>query len=475
MTNTEAPQQYKQHSRKGKRAWRKHVDISEVQEGLENVREETIKGFVKAVVLDIFAQTAIQFLLTTNVRGVIAEKPAAELFTIDTTGSAQIQRAYRSTHKPLKADEIIARRSAVPVIDTHKRSLNTTDGILPPKRQRPNSGVSAKDYDRLWQRASSGNAAASKDIFKASNRPDHDPWAETSKPEDPQAYIQKARPVQAPKSMNQAPISLLATSTSAPALSRPKPSASYNPLYEDWTAALDAAGREELAAEVKRRDGAQKEAEKQDMIQRIQAEVPEEDMGYYITEEESAWEGFESEYASDKADTSWMKKRRLERKTPAERNRVKRRKEAEGKAKHDAKAIEKEKQAKRIHELTTELKARDQLQTQLSSHSPKPDTTNDNNDAADSPSSEESIDDTKLRRRNFGPASLPPKNLEIVLPDELQDSLRLLKPEGNLLKDRFRSMMVRGKIETRRAIQQGKKKRRSVTEKWTYKDFTIRA
>jgi hypothetical protein len=37
------PQQHKQPSRKGKKAWRKNVDITEVQEGLEEVREEVIK------------------------------------------------------------------------------------------------------------------------------------------------------------------------------------------------------------------------------------------------------------------------------------------------------------------------------------------------------------------------------------------------------------------------------------------------
>jgi nucleolar protein 53 len=42
--SVEAPQQYKQPSRKGKKAWRKHVDVSDVQEGLQLVREEEIKG-----------------------------------------------------------------------------------------------------------------------------------------------------------------------------------------------------------------------------------------------------------------------------------------------------------------------------------------------------------------------------------------------------------------------------------------------
>jgi nucleolar protein 53 len=42
--NPKAPQQYKQPSRKGKKAWRKNVDISEVQQGLEELNDQIIKG-----------------------------------------------------------------------------------------------------------------------------------------------------------------------------------------------------------------------------------------------------------------------------------------------------------------------------------------------------------------------------------------------------------------------------------------------
>jgi nucleolar protein 53 len=44
--NPDAPQQYKQPSRKGKKAWRKNVDISEVQQGLEELTDQIIKGYV---------------------------------------------------------------------------------------------------------------------------------------------------------------------------------------------------------------------------------------------------------------------------------------------------------------------------------------------------------------------------------------------------------------------------------------------
>jgi hypothetical protein len=63
--------------------------------------------------------------------------------------------------------------------------------------------------------------------------------------------------------------------------------------------------------------------------------------------------------------------------------------------------------------------------------------------------------------------------LEVVLPDELQDSLRRLKPEGNLLKDRMRSMMIRGKVEARKKIPYAKQRKQTLTEKWSYKDWTL--
>lgn len=44
--NPDAPQQYKQPSRKGKKAWRKNVDISEIQQGLEELNDQIIKGCV---------------------------------------------------------------------------------------------------------------------------------------------------------------------------------------------------------------------------------------------------------------------------------------------------------------------------------------------------------------------------------------------------------------------------------------------
>lgn len=63
--------------------------------------------------------------------------------------------------------------------------------------------------------------------------------------------------------------------------------------------------------------------------------------------------------------------------------------------------------------------------------------------------------------------------LEVKLSDELNDCLRRLKPEGNLARDRFRSLQERGIIEAR--IPQSKKRKYAVktTEKWQYKDIKL--
>lgn len=40
----EAPKTYNQPSRKGKKAWRKNVDVSEVEKGLVDLNNEVIRG-----------------------------------------------------------------------------------------------------------------------------------------------------------------------------------------------------------------------------------------------------------------------------------------------------------------------------------------------------------------------------------------------------------------------------------------------
>ncbi|KAL8927356.1 MAG: hypothetical protein Q9172_001435 [Xanthocarpia lactea] len=429
-----APQTHGQRSRKGKKAWRKNVDVSEIQVGLENAREEVIKG------------------------GIFAEKPSEALFTLDTTGSDKIRKSHKSS-KPLKIDEILAARSAVPAISTHKR-LGVTDGILEPSgKRRKGNGVKPQDYERL-RRVAYGGEASITDIVKIDEAPSHDPWAPTATTNDRDSqlsYLEKPKPIRAPSTLKKQPISLLVNNPTIPAISKPKPGTSYNPDYEDWNALLTSAGTAEVSAERARlAEAAADEANQA----RIAAAQDERDDGFK-TEDESAWEGFESEYETGE----WLKKKRPERKTPAERNKANRRKEAGRKAKWEAQMKKREKQQKQILAIAKQVEkdaiARDNTTAVVA--------VKDGSKDSDDSETQDQI----LRRRKLGKIRLPEPPLELVLPDELRDSLRLLKPEGNLLRDRFRNIMLRGKLESRNPISQPKKARRTETEKWTYKDFRV--
>lgn len=90
-----APATHKQPSRKGKKAWRKNVDVTQLQQGLADVRDEVISG------------------------GIISEKAADDLFAVDVAGDENVARKQKS-QKQLKADEIVALRSAVPGLEPRK-------------------------------------------------------------------------------------------------------------------------------------------------------------------------------------------------------------------------------------------------------------------------------------------------------------------------------------------------------------------
>ena len=311
-------------------------------------------------------------------RGVIAEKPSDVLFALDVAGSEQIRKTYR-TQKPLKADEILAQRSAVPAVESRKRS-RVTDGVIEPSSKRKKGGVSNKEYTRLQNIAFGGNNFP-KDVVKTDGAPEHDPWSEQeSEKQDPKfSYLDKPKPVKAPKTLKQAPVSLLESTKTVPAVIKPKASISYNPAYQDWDQLLKAEGEKEVAAERQRIEEAEAEQRRQDRIAIAQAEKDD-----VQTEDESAWEGFESEYDGD----DWLGRKRAERKTPAERNKVKRRKEAERQVKHEAQMKKRDQQTLQIKAIAQQVEAKERAKaTSL---------------LKEDVSSEEEIDDRTLRRRKLG-------------------------------------------------------------------------
>lgn len=386
----------------------------------------------------------------------VAEKDAADLFVVDTLGDSK-NRSRVPKVKHLKADEIISARSAIPAVSGKKRPGDkTTDGILPAKRARANY-VTHKELVRI-KKVADGNHESTVEVTDAT----YDPWsvgpvaatsAAVTKSSEKNEWIPEPPKAKAPKTLAKQAISLSANGKAVPAVPKPAGGYSYNPVVTDYMDRLEKEGEEALEEERKRQEAAEEEQKKREAAARSAAEAEAAEARAELSEwdEDSAWEGFESE-------AEGINTKRPKRKTPAQRNRVKRRKAEEGRLKHEAAMRRKEEQAKRIKELVETVEAEQQRRAL---------------EKIEMSDGESEGNDEVLRRRQLGKFKLPKKDLELVLPDELQESLRLLKPEGNLLKDRYRSMLVRGKMEARRKIPFRKQAKVKFTEKWTHKDFDI--
>lgn len=435
-----APATHSQPSRKGKRAWRKNVDIEPVTAGLDSAREE-------------YRQTGGQLL--NDLRD-------DQLFQTDTVGNEAVRKRAEKRHGKLKADEIIEARSKIPAVEARKTgSSNITDGVLKRKRD----GIPAKERARLWRLANSGGNAASQGVIQASEDASYDPWAEPAERAiDPQqSYLDPPKPRRAPETIREKPIPMTADGKSIPSVPKPHAGRSYNPDIDYWDMLNS---REEAKAIEAEKMRVQQEVEEQEKAERIaiaaaEAEREEQDRTV-MSEHESEWEGFQSE-----PDESMLKAKRPGRKTPQERNKTNRRKAAEALERHNEKMRLREKQERQLQDIvqSTDRHHRQKLYSQT----------------FDGFSSDEDTDGVE-GQENYEPAKrpklgkkwkAPEQDLELVLGDELEESLRRLKPEGNLLKDRYRTMILQGKTEGRTPIPMQKKPRRKATEKWSYKDWTL--
>ena len=375
-------------------------------------------------------------------------------------GDSKIPKKFpKHAKKGLKADEIIAQRSSVPAVSMRKRpSAKTTDGIVPAKRQRTD-WVSHKDLARL-KKVADGQHDNTIEVRDATYDMWDDTPAQQPKKDAALEFLPEQVQAKAPKSMKQKPLSLLANGKEVPAVKKPTGGYSYNPVFTDYEERLTAEGQKALEAENARLAALEADRLKQEAAARsaAEAEAAEARANLSEWEEDSEWEGVQSGVE----DGGRPVVKRPERKTPAQRNRTKRRKEDERLAKHKAAMKARRVQEQRIKDIALEIEEREQRKALIQQQ--------DNDSDADG---EFETSGEKLRRKQIGKYKLPEKDLELVLPDELQESLRLLRPEGNLLKDRYRSMLVRGKVEARRHLPFKKQAKRKLTEKWTHKDFVL--
>ncbi|KAK9324289.1 ribosome biogenesis protein Nop53/GLTSCR2 [Lipomyces orientalis] len=402
----DAPKQLAQPSRKGRKAWRKNVDVSDIQQGLEKVREEKI-------------------LVGTTLNALSSD----QLFAVDTTSSESALKKVGK--KPLKVDEILAQRSAIPALVSRKRSIEDETAAL--KKKGKVQGVTYKELGRLLRvagRTADGKSSlANLETDSRIIKDVYDVWADgseetkivdiaekrdsrTRKKKDLLAnadairlfettsYAKMQKP---PPTRTRPPI---AFKESRKAVDVPLEGKSYNPSLESW--------QELLAHEKVALDKAEKarlrELERKEKIERL-GELLDERERLGLDEAESD----DEERASASMSTVEVKKE-----------------EEPGNA------------TNMLPALPTDID-----KTTIDLTKPK----------------------KNIRKHKLGKYPVMERPIEVKLSDELTDSLRLVKPEGSLAKDRFISLQERGIIESRVQVMPGRKYKKKVTEKWSYKDI----
>lgn len=167
-SNVGAPAQHKQPGRKGKRAWRKNVNIEDVEDALEGMRaEERVAG------------------------STLQNKADSELFQIDTTGNNEGQFTqthvcclYFSVRKFLPKTtpqftflKILSQRSAVPAVTSRKRVRvsNEDKDRLRRIAKRPRKGPLNSIIDPTEPGAGSSMVGLSEAVKTSGT---YDPWEE---------------------------------------------------------------------------------------------------------------------------------------------------------------------------------------------------------------------------------------------------------------------------------------------------------
>jgi hypothetical protein len=169
-------------------------------------------------------------------------------------------------------------------------------------------------------------------------------------------FLQKSKPIVAPATLKRPPISLAVNGKPIPSVRNPGGGISYNPAFRDWDHLLTEEGNKELAAEKQR---LKEEKEKQEKLARIAAAKDGDDE--VRSDDESAWEGCESEYETREELTKKMSRR----KTKSQRNRIKRRKESEQRAKWEAQMKKREKQATQVWSIAKAVTAEEEARMKV--------------------------------------------------------------------------------------------------------------
>ncbi|CCH46639.1 hypothetical protein BN7_6234 [Wickerhamomyces ciferrii] len=411
------PSTKKQTSRKGKKAWRKNIDIDDVEISLEEKREQIRTLGEEVDKID-----------------------SNQLFSIDTAGDNKLKKKAVKPYKVLKSHEILAQRSKAPgYSNPHKKSDNKIDG------------VKKKEIHRLMKLAgrvqgeTSTNTIIDKEGLVNTNA--YDVWGAPEAPKDPKPEILEkfsdkgwTKPKTLPKTLKESPIQVEKSELI------PNAGKSYNPSLESWKSLIN----QEYTSVKEREDKKQALEAQRIKLEKLlaTAHLKEEEDSDDDNEDEDEDEEEQDEDDEDAYSLSVNKPVVNKKKTKTQRNKQKKHQERV-KIEQELKSLKKQiTELQKLSNYEDEINAKE-LQLQKSDKKDKKRKT------------------SKLGTKH----NISDKPVDVKLSDELTDSLRKLKSEGNLLHDTMRGLQTKGKVETRIPVGKRRRYQPKVTEKWTYKDF----
>lgn len=433
MSDIGRPQNSGQKSKKGRRAWRKNVDISDIEKKLEEQRDEIIHHGKP-----------------------LSEMESEDLFIIDESEDEETARTLKKHNvKKLKSSEILENKSKVPALITRieKTQKNKSDKI---------QGVDKREMVKLLKLAGKvkGFNKADERLAKEGivNSKAYDVWDTPLDNEIKDAALPAAlrensstsftHPREMPGTLKEAPIQIRKYEI------LPHAGKSYNPSLENWKHLID----QEYFREKPKEDQRLELEEYKDRIQHLIANYEDNEVREDESESEEEVEDGEKKVVEEEETVEVDMKlsinpvTKLRIKTKTQRNREQRNK--------DRLILEKE-----LKDIKLRIRELEKLPSIL-------DQVDEKEQKTVIKSQQESKHARQLRKgsKKLGKFEVIEGQIEVKLRSELSDSLRKLKPEGNMLYDQMKRLQSKGLIETRR-ISKGKKGKKKVSQKWSYKDF----
>ncbi|KAH8990727.1 tumor suppressor protein Gltscr2 [Lactarius akahatsu] len=416
-----APAQHNQSSRKGKKAWRKNVDIEDLEETLEALRDEE-----------------------RTLGSTLQKRTDSELFVVDTKGDDKVRKSLpRFSRASLRSHQIITHRSAVPAVYARPRK----------------SLVSARDKERLLRIARKdrrgplnsivdpsqpGAGSALLELSEAVKKSgQYDVWsAETA--------LNAGAKVKAPD------VPHPRTAIALPAVPAPHAGTSYNPPEAAHTTLLLAAHEAELR---RVQEAEALEATKLRILGARNADGGEGGARGMLIDKPG------DDPAEDRSEREPESTNAVKHNTAVPLRKTKQQRRKAEKLRAEKHALVERTLRKRLHASVDSAKSLRKAA--------------DKTRAARARAAEERrvkrealLAQSGLAGQKLGKHVVREGEVDVQLGEELSESLRGLQPTGNLFRDRYLSMQHRALVEPRGPVLPKKQKQMVEYEKHAWKRFS---